>query len=300
MARVEPPGWTPDELDAKRLRSLANFVGSWGADGTLRYEETVALLSARLSALFEASSDLADLSGEVFVRDASLLEAARFVAAPPVSADDLRTLIGGNVGKKRPDEARAVAAAKIIRSAWDPIRFPWLREHRSAMEAERATAILWTASIWAIESMRTYQRNAPARAQEALVSDALNSAGCQAVATRHIGALEDLRHGTFTAGECRVGDHKCDRAVRLHDGRLLAIECKVSNSAVNSKKRLNNDVGAKAAAWRKNFGEQVVTAAVLSGVYSLGNLTTAQSHDGITILWSHDLEPLVEFVRTAG
>jgi hypothetical protein len=147
--------------------------------------------------------------------------------------------------------------------------------------------------------MRTYQRNTPARAQEAQVSDALITAGFEPVTTRYILSLEDIERGTFTSGECRVGDHKCDRAVRLYDGRLLAIECKVSNSAVNSKKRLNNDVGAKAAAWRKDFGEQLITAAVLAGVYALGNLTSAQSHDGVTILWAHDLQPLVSFVRDA-
>ncbi|MDP9237442.1 MAG: XamI family restriction endonuclease [Chloroflexota bacterium] len=228
-----------------------------------------------------------------------VLEAARFITAPPVSADDLKTLVGGNVGQKRPDEKRAAEAARIVRSAWDPIRFPWLRENRRATETERNTAILWTASIWAIESMRTYQGNTPLRAQEAQVSDALTAAGFEPVRTRFILSLEDIDRGTFTAGECRVGDHKCDRAVRLHDGRLLAIECKVSNSAVNSKKRLNNDVGAKAAAWRKSFGEQLITAAVLSGVYSLGNLVSAQSHDGVTILWAHDLKPLVAFVRDA-
>jgi hypothetical protein len=145
--------------------------------------------------------------------------------------------------------------------------------------------------------MRTYQRNTPARAQEAQVSAALTVAGFEPARTRSILSLEHIDRGTFTSGECRVGDHKCDRAVRLHDGRLLAIECKVSNSAVNSKKRLNNDVGAKAAAWRKSFGEQLITAAVLAGVYSLGNLTSAQSHDGITILWAHDLDPLIGFVR---
>ena len=100
-------------------------------------------------------------------------------------------------------------------------------------------------------------------------------------------------------GECRIGDHKSDVPVRLRDGRLLAIECKVSNSAVNSKKRLNNDVGAKAADWKTAFGEQVITACVLSGVYSLGNLLTAQDHQGITVFWAHNLAALTEFVHSA-
>ena len=43
----------------------------------------------------------------------------------------------------------------------------------------------------------------------------------------------------------------------------MPIECKVSNSATNSIKRLNNDAAVKARIWRGEFGErQVVPSAV--------------------------------------
>ena len=58
-------------------------------------------------------------------------------------------------------------------------------------------------------------------------------------------------------------------------------------------------VGAKAADWKKAFGAQVITAAVLSGVYSLGNLITAQDHQDIIIFWAHDLTRLTDFVTEA-
>jgi hypothetical protein len=298
MAKVSPPRWTTEELESGRQGALAEFISSWGSEGTKRYSDTVEQLSVPLRRLFSASHDLSDLSAATFTADASLVAAARFVTAPPVSADDLKTLIGGNLSARTPDAERAARAARIVRTAWDPLRFPWLGAHRAPSDAERDTAITWTASIWAIESMRTYQRNTSARKQELKVAQALESSGFQSLAPRRIDALEQLAKGAFTR-ECRIGDHKSDVPVCLRDGRLLAIECKVSNSAVNSKKRLNNDVGAKAADWKKAFGAQVITAAVLSGVYSLGNLITAQEHQDIIIFWAHDLGRLTEFITAA-
>ena len=298
MDKISPPRWSVDELESGRQGALAEFVSSWGAEGMQRYIDTVEQLSEPLRRLFVASNDLSDLTAATFMADASLVVAARFVTEPPVSADDLRTLIGGTLSAKAPNTERAKRAAEIVRMAWDPLRFPWLGERRSATDIERTTAIKWTASIWAIETMRTYQRNASARKQELKVAEALESCGFQTLPARRIDALEDFAKGSFTRA-CRIGDHKSDVPVRLYDGRLLAIECKVSNSAVNSKKRLNNDVGAKAADWNKAFGAQVITAAVLSGVYSLGNLITAQDHQDIIIFWAQDLSRLTDFVKAA-
>jgi len=65
--------------------------------------------------------------------------------------------------------------------------------------------------------------------------------------------------------------------VRLWDHRIMPIECKVSNSALNSIKRLNHDAAVKAETWTKDFGTRnVVPAAVLSAVYKLRHLADAQ------------------------
>jgi hypothetical protein len=78
----------------------------------------------------------------------------------------------------------------------------------------------------------------------------------------------------------------------------MAIECKVSNSAVNSVKRLNNDAAAKAEAWLKDFGTvQVVPSAVLSGVYKLHNLVDAQAR-GMALFWAHDLDALTGWIAS--
>jgi hypothetical protein len=85
--------------------------------------------------------------------------------------------------------------------------------------------------------------------------------------------------------------------VRLWDGRIMPIECKVSNSAVNSVKRLNNDAAAKAETWIWDFGRrQTVPVAVLSGVYDLRNLRDAQDR-GLSLFWAHDLGALTAWIE---
>jgi XamI restriction endonuclease len=83
----------------------------------------------------------------------------------------------------------------------------------------------------------------------------------------------------------------------VSDTRVMAIECKVSNSALNSIKRLNNDAAAKAEFWLKHFGTaQLVPAAILSGVFKLHHLINAQGH-GLVLFWAHDLSQLLEWIE---
>jgi hypothetical protein len=79
----------------------------------------------------------------------------------------------------------------------------------------------------------------------------------------------------------------------------MALECKVSSSATNSVKRLNNDAAVKAEYWLKVFGtSQVVPSAVLAGVFNVMNLAQAQTR-GLTLVWSHDLDKLGAFLESA-
>ena len=87
-----------------------------------------------------------------------------------------------------------------------------------------------------------------------------------------------------------LGETRADIVVRLHDYRAMAIECKASNSAVNSFKRVNHEAAGKARNWITGFGKrQTVPAAVIDGVFSPANLEAAQD-DGLAIIWSHRLD----------
>ena len=79
----------------------------------------------------------------------------------------------------------------------------------------------------------------------------------------------------------------------------MPIECKVSNSSLNSVKRINNDAAVKAVQWLREFGtENVIPAAVIRGVFNVSNLLQAQSN-GLALYWSHRLEDLGNFVNPA-
>lgn len=88
--------------------------------------------------------------------------------------------------------------------------------------------------------------------------------------------VPDLLRGPVSAG----GDVCDSRGSNGIDWARLSLgarrlECKVSNSATNSVKRLNRETGGKARDWNGRFGERAITGAVLAGVFKLRNLKTA-------------------------
>ena len=84
--------------------------------------------------------------------------------------------------------------------------------------------------------------------------------------------------------------------VGLYDRRVLAIECKASNSELNSFKRINHAAIGKARSWITAFGRnQLVPAAILTGAFNPDNLATAQG-EGLAQFWIHRLDDLQEFI----
>ncbi|MBR3317431.1 MAG: XamI family restriction endonuclease [Atopobiaceae bacterium] len=67
---------------------------------------------------------------------------------------------------------------------------------------------------------------------------------------------------------------------------------------VNSFKRLNHETVEKATHWYRALGANgVVCAGLLSGVYSVDNLVSAQRED-VSLFWSHDLGCIGEFIKS--
>ena len=190
-------------------------------------------------------------------------------------------------------------AAEALQPLLDPIRFPWLEAVRAPTTEEREASLLATTVMYSSVVTGTRRRGNVSARQEAGVASALTSSGFDFQEARTaLSVLDALPRGTFS-WERKVAGAKCDVPVRLRDGRLLAIECKVSNGPKNSWKRLNREVGGKAERWRGAFGTQVVTAAVLSGVFDLSCLVAGQDSEGVVLFWEHDLSALVMFVTEA-
>ena len=293
---LSPPRWTLSEFNEGVAAGLAAFrevrLNEAREDYISHFEEA----RSAVEDLLELTIDLTSFEATGLQAVREHLEALRYTAAPPISTDDLESLSGV--------EARFFATTggwpqvvETITSVADIQRFPWLADGRPPTETEREAAVVATAAQIAARRVMTARANEAKDAQEELVKAALRDAGFTEVLPRTISTLRTApRPGEF-CGESMLGTRKADIVVGLWDDRILAIECKVSNSKVNSVKRVKNDAAVKARLWIQEFGTQlIVPAAVIAGVYHPPNLMSAQD-DGLTIWWSHDIDQMVSWIE---
>ncbi len=99
--------------------------------------------------------------------------------------------------------------------------------------------------------------------------------------------------------ETLIGEHNADLVVGLQDFRILAIECKGSNSEINSRKRINKEVAQDARDWLARFGsDNLVPAAVIQGVFSARYIEQAQETP-VAFFWGHRLTDLTDFIKAS-
>jgi len=298
---IDPPIWTKDQLDADRIKARSLFSKARMEEPLEDYLEAFDEYQGHIEELLETTVDLAQLDSQAFdvLTDPRLLEAFRYLAAPPISQDDLKVLadaesLSKSSLKSKPEDVRRLLA--IVRQVLDRRRFAWVVEMREPTEAERDAAVMASAALMAANRAQTNRRTIGKQQQEALVTEALKHLGLKEVASRRISNISLAPSPGEFCGESYLGSRKGDIIVRLWDQRVMPIECKVSNSSTNSVKRLNNDAAVKAGSWKTDFGlRQVVPTAVLSGVYKLHNLVDAQER-GLTLFWAHDLKALTEWI----
>ncbi|MCR6662642.1 MAG: XamI family restriction endonuclease [Luteimonas sp.] len=223
----------------------------------------------------------------------------RYLAAPPISDDDLKTLSDSTLSLKalrQPSHAKGVL--RTLRASLDPIRFPWISSGVKPHAGEWRAAITATAALMTAQAVATQRRHAgkneQERATKAYLQDIL---GLTEVAPRPIRTFRDVPPAGSFCGESEVWGEKADIVVSLFDDRLLLIECKVSNSSVNSFKRVVHEAAGKATAWTSKLGTaHAVPAAVLSGVFRPQNLLLAQDK-GLSLFWAHRLDDLGDFIN---
>jgi len=252
--------------------------------------------------LLESTVDLSDLDTQLIavLTAPKLLEAFRYLVGPPLSADDLKVVAEAQLSKQRIENDAEMAARikTVVLSGLDRRRFPWVIEAREPTESERQAAVVASAALIATRRLETGRRSDGKREQEAAVFAALKGIGFTQVAPRRIQMVNQAPEPGEFCAESALAGRKADVIVRLWDQRVMAIECKVSNSSTNSVKRLNNDAAVKATTWLKDLGpNHVVPAAVLGGVYKIHNLKDAQDR-GLSIFWAHDLDRLTEWIES--
>jgi XamI restriction endonuclease len=297
---IKPPTWTEEQLKDGRMASIDVFRKRRMEEPLEEYLEAFDDYQGVIEELLESTVDLKELDNQLIevVTDARLLRALRYLPGPPISEDDLKTLADAvlSPSRLRADPEMAKAIAQIILDGLDRRRFPWVTEGRDPTEAERNAAVMASAALLATARVGTKRRTDDKVQQEALVMAALEASGMTRVAPRDIPVLSAAPKPGEFCGESRLGTRKADIVVGLWDGRVMPIECKVSNSSTNSVKRLNNDAAVKATSWKSDFGTvQVVPSAMLSGVYKLHNLQDAQNR-GLILFWAHDVQQLITWI----
>ena len=299
-----PPIWTAKQIEADVQTSAAAFRELRIAEPLEAWLSEVDKRSAEFQQLFDAH-DIAKphnltATDVPAIIDSGLLDALRYLPGPPISEDDLKNLAevqSLSPARLRSDPAAAQRLLDVIRATVDPRRFPWLADNREPTADERRVAIFTSALMHAAPRTLTLRRTIAKVRQEQAVRDELGAHDLRPQRLRRVKTYAEFPPpGVYSENEVPFGPKKADVLARLWDDRMLPIECKVSNSSVNSFKRLNHETLSKHTAWIDAFGRaNVVPTAVLAGVYSTANVIAAQSA-GLTIFWSHRIGDLGAFV----
>jgi len=273
-------------------------------DFTQHYPDAEAAAAAvvnALSAILQSPTDRALVAK--LVGSKNTYSALRSLAASPISADDLQTLLRSKVNKKALASSQDLADSlgSLLKDCLDPKRFPWVAAARPATPAELGMAKLATAVLTTVSAVQAMRRGDERKALEGRVQEILVAQGFIKV-TKPQGGIQTPRQ-LPAAGEfmmsCKLGEHNADFVVGLLDGRTLAIECKASNSEVNGYKRLNKEVVVDAGDWMRKFGEtSIVAAAALRGVFKPSNVAQAQSQK-VHLFWWHRMRALERFLDDA-
>ncbi len=301
---IQSTVWTDDQLEADRQHAIALFRRERLEEPLEEYLDQYDKVQDAIENLLETTVDLAQIERNALtiLTEARLREGFRYLAGPPISEDDLQTLADVPslaIGQLRKDPGSVTRIVETIRIGLDRRRFPWVLEGREPTSAEREAAIVASTALIATQRIATSRRTKSKLAQENHVREVLLTFGMKEIQleNKKIATLAQAPPaGSFCCQEVYLGSRKADLVIGLWDSRTMPIECKVSNSSVNSVKRLNNDAAVKATTWIDEFGtKQIVPVAVISGVYKLGNLKGAQER-GLTLYWDHRLRDLTDWI----
>lgn len=304
-----PRTWAANELTEQAKIALNEFVDRRLAESRTVYTEHFVHHRSTLLKLFKA---LAKIDPEkpniVAVRrillDDKLFSALRYVGGPPISEDDLGVLVTRDIRGfnktdiKANDKLPAEVLELICRMA-DRYRFPWLSVNRSPSQKQIRESIQATASLVATQSLQT-ERRKYGKEIERRLERRLVALGFNKVATPNKGKLSapiDYPRYPDFYGECTVHGRKVDLFIALPTARMVALEAKDSSSALNSVKRLTNDTAAKAKHFATEGGKNIVNVALLSGVFKVESLISAQEA-GLHLVWAHEMDGFVNWIKS--
>ena len=226
----------------------------------------------------------------------------RHLLTPPKSQDQFKLLCpswGKTSEAGRPLKAKVAADVAAVFQEWhDKKLTPWLSSSRPPTFREIRRLFDSVAPLMASQEFGTFERKHISSRQEQAVIQLLLDDGW----TREPSKTIDLRanlparhfmHKTRFATSSRPKE--VDIACGLKDTYILALECKVTNDATNSIKRIN-DVLNKATAWKAHWGSFVKPGALLQGVIAPKEVDRLLQA-GVEVFWSHDLPTLKRWLN---
>lgn len=299
--------WSTEEIVSDVIQSREEFRRRRFGEPMDRYlsafeslEKANKKLISQLPRLFDDPVDpefIAEL-----LKDEGLKTALRYLGAPPISVDDLETLVGGSLAwtKVQQDRELATSLRDVITQILDPKRFPWVKDGRLPTPTETKAAVLASTVVASAQQVQTSRRRDERNVLEGAVRGVLLGMGMEPVPIRKIENLlkDSPRPGQFTERSCVLGEDDADIIVCLHDHRIMAIECKGSNSEINSRKRINKEIAQNAQTWYRSFGaDNLVVAAAIQGVFKPAYIESAQEK-GIAFFWGHRLADLRDFIQS--
>jgi Holliday junction resolvase len=305
-----PAKWSEKEIERDVRQSKLAFIGRREAETTDELSPYTQEFDKALIASGKVISVLpkilprglkSETLALVFEKEESWT-VMRYLAGPPISKDDLETLSNGRkITAKtiRASRATAMALSKLLDRWLDRSRFSWITEKRNPTKAELNAAIKATAFAIAVQRTQTGRRKLEKSSLEGGITELLNGMGFKRVATLQTGmaTMRDApKAGTYFSA-CNIGKHNADFVIGLMDGRVLAIECKASNSELNSRKRVSKEAERDVAHWAETFGKQVIAAIVLRGVFAPSMIQEAEAV-GLSVFWEHRLNDLQKFLVT--
>lgn len=298
--------WTLEEIVRDAALAAEHFCERRLGEPKERYLRAFSLIEA---ANRELMGSLHQLTDERIDKDwlanvlsnETLKMALRYLGAPPVSEDDLKTLTGNSLAPSlvRKDPERAETIRAILLQILDPKRFPWVLDGRKATDEEIERAVLASTVVAAAQRVQTSRRVDERLAVEGAVSGLLLGLGWRKVAAPRAG-IKSIRRDApkprqFMTG-VTLGSNGADFVIGLGDHRVLALECKGSNSEINSRKRINKEVANDAQAWLRAFGDEtVVPAAAIQGVFKPAYVAEVQEVP-VVFFWGHRLDDLKRFI----
>ena len=310
-----PQAWTHEELFADAAEARQRFVQErLAALGHERrvYEGWISEHSRSVEALLSATDNLLALDGGT-IHDRRLLDILRYAVSPVVSLDDLDTItdscFGLWVGQQtergqRPAEQAFSAAAHFFGERIDRTRAPWLDSRRRPTSDERQVFVRSTASLRAMGAVSTARRMEGAKRQEEAARAAAERAGyapLNSVPGTLTDPITEMPPGSFATASRRLAETNMDIPIRLSEDHatgllFLALEAKVSNSSLNSRKRLL-EVTRKRERWDASGSlYRFRTGAILAGVFDVRRLMETQEA-GVFLFWEHRLGDLTDFLR---